>query len=114
MEQQPTPFEALNLAIERANGLSALSRICGVSPTAAWKWLHITKRLPARFAITVEAELDIPREWLSPDYYPHEVPSNPRDAADEPGAACGPILSARAMARHGNPQPILDEKGATV
>ena len=46
-----TPFEALRLAVERANGQSGLARICGVSQTAVWKWLQSSKRMPAEYVL---------------------------------------------------------------
>lgn len=65
-----TPFEALRLAVERANGQSGLARICGVSQTAVWKWLQSSKRMPAEYVLRAEAATGVPRYCLRPDIYP--------------------------------------------
>jgi DNA-binding transcriptional regulator YdaS (Cro superfamily) len=46
MDITPTPFEALQTALERAGSQSQLARICEVSQPAVWKWLQSSKRLP--------------------------------------------------------------------
>lgn len=109
-----TPFESLLMAIDRAGGQSALGRICKRSQPTVWKWLQSSKRLPAEHVLKVEAATGVSRHWLRPDIYPHEIPSDPRSAPEEPDVVCGPILSARTMGRHGNQPPILDEKGAAA
>ncbi|MGE4430907.1 MAG: transcriptional regulator [Sphingobium sp.] len=112
MEQQPTPFEALQAATEKAGGQSALSRICSVSPTAVWKWLQSAKRLPAEYVLRVEAATGISRHLLRPDIYPRDTASLSASAIGEETPLCGPILSARTLARHGNRHPILPGKDA--
>lgn len=106
MEKALTPFEALKQAVEIAGGLSALSRICGVSATAVWKWVQSSKRLPAEQVLKVEQATGVSRHLLRPDIYPIEHSTFPTDA--EPPMDCGAILSARTAGRQSNPQQILD------
>lgn len=112
MEHEPTPFEAFQEAVERAGSQSALARICDVSQPAVWKWLQSAKRLPAEHVLAVEAATGISRHLLRPDIYPCETTSLPASAIGEETPICGPILSARTLARHGNRHPILPGKDA--
>jgi len=70
MQKELTPFEALQEAVEIAGSQSALARICGVGQPAVWKWLQSSKRLPAEFALRVEAATGVSRHYLRPDIYP--------------------------------------------
>jgi DNA-binding transcriptional regulator YdaS (Cro superfamily) len=112
MEQQITPFEALQLAVDTAGGQSALARICSVSQTAVWKWLQSAKRLPAEYVLMVEAATGVSRHALRPDIYPLETVALPASAIAEPTPLCGPILSQRGMAGHGKTPPTLDRDQA--
>ncbi|MXO66271.1 transcriptional regulator [Altericroceibacterium endophyticum] len=109
MEHQITPFEALKRACEVAGGQSALGRICGVGQPAVWKWLQSAKRLPAEHVLKVEAETGVSRHFLRPDIYPRELAAPP---LSDHTSLCGPILSARRMAGHGNRSVTLDESAA--
>lgn len=76
MDTTPTPFEALNAAVDRVGGQSAMARVCGVSQTAVWKWLQ-TRRLPPHYVLAVETATGISRHHLRPDIYPPELPTAP-------------------------------------
>lgn len=68
----PSPFEALQSAVECAGSQAELARLVGVSSTAVWKWVNIARRVPAEFALRVERATGISRNWLRPDIYPIE------------------------------------------
>jgi len=70
MDDNPTPFEALMLAVRRAGTQAALARIAGVSTTAVWKWVRYTKRVPAEYVLKVEAATGVSKHHLRPDIYP--------------------------------------------
>ncbi|WP_336981622.1 transcriptional regulator [Altererythrobacter fulvus] len=108
MEHSPTPFEALQSAVDRAGGQTGLARICKVTQPAVWKWLQSAKRLPAEHVIPVESATGISRHHLRPDIYPIETPI-PASVIGEETPLCGPILSAHALAKHGNRASILDK-----
>jgi len=69
-----SPFEALLQAVTASGSQAKLSRICGVSTTAVWKWVQSSKRVPAEFVLKVEAETGVSRHALRPDIYPIELP----------------------------------------
>jgi DNA-binding transcriptional regulator YdaS (Cro superfamily) len=75
MDNEPTPFQALEQAAEVAGGQSGLARICGVTQPSVWKWLQSSKRLPAEYVLRVEAATGISRHYLRPDIYPLELPA---------------------------------------
>ncbi len=77
MDDTPTMFEALQLAVEKAGSQAKLARIAGVSPTAVWKWCQSSKRMPAEFVLKAEAATGVSRHVLRPDIYPVEVPHSP-------------------------------------
>lgn len=77
MVESMTPYEALLVAVEHAGSQSALARICGVSPTAVWKWVQSSKRIPAEFVMRVEAATGVSRHFLRPDIYPVDLPEAP-------------------------------------
>ena len=70
MREHLTPFEALQLSVERAGSQSAFARICGVAQPTVWKWLRSTKRLPAEHVLTAAAATGVSRHDLRPDIYP--------------------------------------------
>ena len=72
MEQEITPFQALEHATMVAGSQSALARICHVSQTAVWKWIQSSKRLPAEYVLLVENATGVSRHLLRPDIYPLE------------------------------------------
>lgn len=72
MDMTPTPFQALERAVECIGSQSELARLCGVSQAAVWKWLQSSKRLPAEHVLRVEEKTGISRHWLRPDIYPVE------------------------------------------
>lgn len=74
MTDAPTPFEALQAALNKAGSQSALARVCGVSQPTVWKWLQ-TRRLPPIHVLAVEAATGISRHHLRPDIYPPEIPA---------------------------------------
>ena len=78
MVEDMTPFEALELAVDLAGSQSALARICCISPTAVWKWVQSSKRVPAEFVLMVENATGVPRYFLRPDIYPRDLPAAPR------------------------------------
>lgn len=110
MEQTLTPFEALQLAVEKL-GQSGLARVCGVTQPAVWKWLQSCKMLPGKYVLKVEAATGIPKHQLNPKFYPLETAALPASAVGEETPLCGPILSARILAQHGNRRPLLDKPG---
>lgn len=112
MNNDLSPFEALELAVERAGGQAATARICEVSQPAVWKWLQSSKRLPAEHVFRVEAATGVPRYLLRPDLYPLDMPPLPTSAIAEPTPLCGPVLSNRMVDRQGNGQHFLDKRVA--
>jgi DNA-binding transcriptional regulator YdaS (Cro superfamily) len=77
MADNPTPYEALLAAVDRAGSQSALARIVGCSNTSVWKWVQSSKRMPAEFVLKAEAATGVSRHFLRPDIYPVEVPHAP-------------------------------------
>ncbi|WP_084455843.1 transcriptional regulator [Novosphingobium rosa] len=106
MDTTPTPFEALEQAVLRAGGQSALARICKVSQTAVWKWLQSSKRLPSEHVFAVEAATGVPRYLLRPDIYPRDMPPAPRWLGVDQDA--GPIVFPDSRTRNGNRLTFLD------
>lgn len=113
MKRSITPYEALLLAIDKLGSNSAMARVCGLSPTAVWKWVQVSKRLPAEHVLVVEKATGVSRHALRPDIYPQEIDlALSPSAIGEPYYECGPILSARAQAGHGNKSDIVASGGA--
>jgi DNA-binding transcriptional regulator YdaS (Cro superfamily) len=85
MSNAPTPFEALELAVQIAGSQSALARICGVGQPAVWKWLQSSKRVPAEHVLPIEAATKVSRCYLRPDLYPSTLPATgvPIDLVDQ-------------------------------
>lgn len=67
-----TPYCALTQAVESLGSQSELARVCGVSPTAVWKWMKGTDGLPPKYVLRVEAATGVSRHDLRPDIYPRE------------------------------------------
>lgn len=86
MDQGITPQQALTLAVNRIGSQSAMSRLCGVSQSAVWKWLDEGMVLPAEHVLKVEAATGVPRHELRPDIYPRglqdDVPFRPTVEVD--------------------------------
>lgn len=78
MVANPSPFEALMAAVDRAGSQSALARAVGCSSTAVWKWVQSTKRMPAEFVLRAEAATGVSRHLLRPDLYPADLGPSPR------------------------------------
>lgn len=78
MDSIPTPFEALEKALQIAGSQSELARICGVQQPTVWKWLQSSKRIPAEHVLRVEAATRVPRHHLRPDIYPADLGPSPR------------------------------------
>ena len=72
MDMAPTPFQALERAVERLGSQGSLARLCGVSSTAVAKWRRINKAIPPEHVLGVEAATGVSRHWLRPDIYPLE------------------------------------------
>ncbi|MCC2602553.1 transcriptional regulator [Sphingopyxis yananensis] len=72
MEQDTTPFEALEHLVKNAGSQSQLARHLGVSQSTVWKWLQSSKRLPAEHVLKAERVYGISRHLLRPDIYPTE------------------------------------------
>lgn len=73
MDDKPTPFEAFQLALQKAGSQAEIARIAGVSTTAVWKWVQSSKRVPAEFVLKIEAATGVSRHDLRPDIYPRET-----------------------------------------
>lgn len=65
-------FDALEAAIGKLGSQAELARLCGLSPTAVWKWVRGKSPLPAEHVLAVEAATGISRHDLRPDIYPRE------------------------------------------
>ncbi|WP_292961632.1 transcriptional regulator [Novosphingobium sp. UBA1939] len=90
----PTPYEALQWALEIAGSQSALARKIGLSQAAVWKWVQSSKRVPAEFVLRVEAATGVPRHHLRPDIYPADLgpsPDWPAGHGHERAAAVVPL-----------------------
>lgn len=87
MDNELSPYEALQLAVQRAGGQTATARFCGVSQNTVWKWLQSSKRLPAEHVLVVERETGVPRWMLRPDIYPRDLPPAPEGLGEE-GSDC--------------------------
>ena len=61
---------ALELAIERAGGQTALARAIGKSQGHVWHWVKVAKRAPAEAVLAIETATGVSRSELRPDVYP--------------------------------------------
>jgi TorA maturation chaperone TorD len=83
--------EGLELAIDAAGGMRALSRALGISQPAISAW----KRVPSERVVSVEAATGVPRARLRPDLYGEEAaPSRQIDPEDEARAEEYALLGA--------------------
>lgn len=98
-----TPFEALQQAVKAAGSQSALARTVGISHTAIWKWVQVSKRVPPEYVLRVEAATGVSRHDLRPDIYPLELSQVP---ARRFGVEAPPARVARQT------QPILSRSAA--
>lgn len=79
MEQRPTRFEALKLAMEAYGVQDAAAEALGVAQSTVSRWLSQSKQLPAEYVLRVEADTGISRHWLRPDIYgPGTPPASAR------------------------------------
>ncbi len=78
-----TPLQALQAAVERAGGQSALARKLGCSQPTVWYWLNKLGHVPAENVVGVEAASGVSRSNLRPDLYraDHDLDSQPAEAA---------------------------------
>jgi len=102
MQPQPTPFDALNAAVEKLGGQSATARLCEVTQGAVWRWLNVNHQLPAEMVLRVAAATGIPKEWLRPDIYPPDLPPAPTWNALDTGE--GRINTAATRQPYANPR----------
>jgi DNA-binding transcriptional regulator YdaS (Cro superfamily) len=72
MDDNLTPYEALMLVVDVLGTQAELARLCSVSPTAVWKWVQSSKRMPAEYVLRTEARTGVSRHALRPDIYPVE------------------------------------------
>lgn len=86
--QFDSAFAAFERAIEAAGSQSELARIVGCTPANVHQHLRARRLLPARFVLSVEAALGIPRHELRPDIYPLETSApQAQDPAGQPPAS---------------------------
>jgi DNA-binding transcriptional regulator YdaS (Cro superfamily) len=78
MQTETTAHAALEEAVSRIGGQSALARLCDRSQATVWNWLNVAKQIPAEFVLRVEAETGISRHHLRPDIYPPDLGPSPR------------------------------------
>ncbi|WP_298290330.1 YdaS family helix-turn-helix protein [Novosphingobium sp.] len=109
-----TPFEALELAVERAGSLSALARKVPCSIATVWKWVQSSKRVSEKYVLKVEEVTGVPRHLLRPDIYPADLGPGPKWSDVRwygVDMAAGPDVSAVSTARrkrNGNRINVLD------
>ena len=61
--------EALERAVKKVGGQTALAARIGTHQTNVWYWLNKAKRLPAERAIQIEIATGVPRHELRPDIF---------------------------------------------
>ncbi len=67
-----TPFQAFELAVEKASSKSALARMVGCTPGNISQLIKKRSPLPTRFVLKAEAGTGISRHLLDPVAYPDE------------------------------------------
>ena len=77
-----TPFEAFELAVEKATSKSALARMVGCTPGNISQLVKKRSPLPTRFVLKAEAGTGISRHLLDPVAYPREDQLAPARADD--------------------------------
>ena len=111
MVENITPFEALMLAVDRAGSQSALARIAGVSPTAVWKWVQSSKRVPAEFVLRIEAATGVSRHFLRPDIYPVDLPAASTRWSGVDQCAGSRFVGTDQRTGYANKHKVLDRAG---
>lgn len=96
-----TPYEALNLAIDRLGTQVKMAELCGVSRTAVWKWVQSAKRLPPEHVLRVEAATGVCRHALAPNIYPRGLVEGVPYSPDEPPLEFGEIQFRRGATDRG-------------
>ena len=69
-----SPKEALEAAVAKAGGQTALAAVCGCTQGAIWQMIN--KAQPAmsvQYVLKVEAALGVSRQHLRPDVYPQAI-----------------------------------------
>lgn len=110
--RQKTRYEALLEAVATAGSQQAFAELIGVSQPTVSRMLNQSKRIPAEYVLRVEAATGVSRHDLRPDIYPRDASPIPVAVVAEAAPVCGPILSARTLAAHGNRAPIFPGKDA--
>jgi DNA-binding transcriptional regulator YdaS (Cro superfamily) len=69
-----TTKQAIQEAVNRVKGQTALAKLIGDGVTQAhvWNWLNRDKRAPIERVIAIEKLTGVPRHELRPDIYPPE------------------------------------------
>jgi DNA-binding transcriptional regulator YdaS (Cro superfamily) len=72
MTKQMTPLEALEKAVELAEGQSGLAALIGKKQGHVWHWLKKSGQCPAEMAIPISTAVrgQITPSQLRPDIYP--------------------------------------------
>lgn len=81
MEMNPTRFEALQAAVNKAGGQSQFARDVGTTQPTVWRWLNQSRQLPAEYVLVAERLYGVSRHDLRPDIYPRP-PINPDGVED--------------------------------
>lgn len=81
-----SPIRSLRLAVECIGSQSAMARLLGTTQASVWRWLNVTRQLPAEHVLTIERETRISRHDLRPDIYPRDEARR----ADEPAPSMVP------------------------
>lgn len=88
MSNDPTPFEALEMAVNRAGSQTMFAKFIGVTQSTVWKWLRCGKPLPAEYVLKAEQKTGVSRHLLRPDIYPIDLPPFVPNAPILSTAAC--------------------------
>jgi len=66
------PHEALEEAVRKAGGQTALARALGgtIKQGHVWRWLNIAGQPPAEYTLPIEKISGVSRHDLRPDLYP--------------------------------------------
>lgn len=77
MNDTPTRFEALQIAIEAFGSQELAASFLQVSQSTVSRWINQSKQLPAEFVLRVESKTGVSRHFLRPDIYPVDLPEAP-------------------------------------
>ncbi len=93
---EPKPLLALQRAVEKAGGQSALARACGVKQGHVWHWLNKSLRVPAEHALAVEVATGgaVSRHELRPDIF-GRVQDSPQQPGTVPAAGGSAVPAAQ-------------------